>query len=177
MVLAKLLRLNFEKRFDIYRPDGLHRESNLFEIGDESSYSPDLMDNHLRVVAQAFEVLLEPNHHGRCLVGRPLASLESQKAVDGPAADSAPIDQAVRPMWLSLAVESQGDPIEGFHILWLKIVYARVVGPEVIEKKARMQAVVEDRFVVDALVNEMLLVLVQFGILTRRRRPLPLNTA
>ena len=98
MVLAKLLRLNFEKRFDIYRPDGLHRESNLFEIGDESSYSPDLMDNHLRVVAQAFEVLLEPNHHGRCLVGRPLASLESQKAVDGPAADSAPIDQAVRPI-------------------------------------------------------------------------------
>ena len=67
--------------------------------------------------------------------------------------------------------------MKGLNIVWLNIINARVTCPEVIEKDAYMQAVVVDRFAVESAANEMLSVLVEFGILTRRRGPLPLNKA
>lgn len=177
MLFAKLLRLDMEKRLNIRRPYCLQRESTFFEIGKESSHSPDVMDNHPRAVAQAFEVVLEPNHHGRSFVGRPLAAPEPQKAVDGPAADCAPIDHAVQPIRFPLVIQTQSDPVEGLSLLCLKIVYGRGVGPEVIGKDAHMQAVVKDGFAIDAALGEVLLVLVEFEILASRWRPFPLHKA
>ena len=67
--------------------------------------------------------------------------------------------------------------MEGLNIVRLNVNNARATCPEVIEKDAHMEAVVENRFVVEVAANEMLLVLVEFEILTRRRGPLPLNKA
>ena len=141
------------------------------------SYGPDVADNHLRSILQAFQVLLEPNHHGRGLVRRPLAESESQKAADGLAADGAPPGHAVQAIRFPLTVHAQSDPMEGLNIVRLNVNNARATCPEVIEKDAHMEAVVENRFVVEGAANEMLLVLVEFEILTRRRGPLPLNKA
>ena len=67
--------------------------------------------------------------------------------------------------------------MKGLDIGWLNIFYRRVTRSEVIEKDAHMEAVVKNRFAVEGSANEMLLVLVEFEILTRRRGPLPLNKA
>ena len=67
--------------------------------------------------------------------------------------------------------------MEGLDIVWLNVFNGRVTPPEVIEKDAYMQAAVVDCFTVESAGNEMLPVLVKFGIFTRRRGPLPLNKA
>ena len=104
MLTEKLLRLGREKRLDVGGLDNFQCESAFSEISYEPPYSPDVTHNHPRSIPQAFQVLLEPNHHGRGLVRRPLPEPESQKAADGLAADGAPPGQAVQAIRFPLTV-------------------------------------------------------------------------